>query len=312
MSDLDDILRGEFQQAAGLPVTNLEPIAENKYCRIFRANCDGQPAIFKKYLTGDAGLARLESNGVDFYHRVVATDPRFLDSKSVAISDALRVVGVGFVPGGRLADAIYAAARRPADWDKPCTALRLLAELLRRFREQSLAPGKAMDPFHEEYLLYCSRRLEQLPVLGSKLFAGYELGAEKLLRALEASGEAPSFAHGDFVFRNMHLDGDRIGLIDFANNLRLSHPLNDLMNLWFALNNMPLPTAFRDRLWGSVLEGYGPAGFAPEAEHFFYEYHRRRWLMLNLRTRDPRRWIRAARAMARHARPYDAARRLVP
>jgi hypothetical protein len=100
-------------------------------------------------------------------------------------------------------------------------------------------------------------------------------------------------------------------LIDFANALEHSHSLHDLINLWIGLQNMMVPPAFRQALWQGVRAGFGPERFAEPVLRFFFEFHRRRWLMLNLRTRDPRRWLRAIRGVRTFARPFDRVGRVL-
>jgi aminoglycoside phosphotransferase (APT) family kinase protein len=114
----------------------------------------------------------------------------------------------------------------------------------------------------------------------------------------------PSFVHGDFVFKNMHVDGERIGLIDFANANPLSHPLNDIYNLHFALANMLVPQGFKDRLMASFREGWGNVTFPEIVHRFYYEYHRRRWLMLKLTSRSPRDLIQGIHGLVSFAKPF--------
>lgn len=296
------------------PIRDTVLLAENKYCRILRATRRGEPVVFKAYKTEDDRLARLEAEGVSAYHSIAKDDPALIDSDVVAYSAEDRVVGIGFVEGERLADHLRAAAKDRARWGAAAEAMGVLGRFLARMRQATIRPGAALDPFHFEYLRHCTAKLRGLPLGAGRLAIGAGDGGLAAIEALPAAcALVPSRAHGDFVLRNIHIHGGRIGIIDFANTLAESHSLNDLANLWFSLRNMRIPRDFRDQLWSSVLEGLGPQDFPGEAERFFHEWHRRRWLMLNLGSRDPRRWAGAARALAGFARPWERlGARLVP
>lgn len=293
--------------ATGRPVADVARLGENAYCSIWSARCGGHRVAFKIYKTPDARLPELEAAAVDLYHSVVSGDDSFIDSGRVAFDEGRRMVAVGFVPGVRLADWLRASARDKALRDAAPALMAKLGSLLRRFRERTTQPGERFDPFHGEYLRYCSAKLASAPGIGAVMFRELAEDAGELVAALEGSGAAPSFAHGDFVFRNIHVHEGRIGLIDFANSLRLSHTANDVHNLRIALANMgTLPADYRDELWKAFEVGLGPERRVPAADRFFREFHRRRWLMLNLRCADPKRWMRAARGLATFARAEHA------
>ena len=93
------------------------------------------------------------------------------------------------------------------------------------------------------------------------------------------------------------MDGKRVGLIDLANTIPRSHTLNDVYNLKFALNNMILPKEFKAELWSAFQNGIKPLVFPEIAHHFYYEYHRRRWFMLKLKSRNPKDQMQAFRGL---------------
>ena len=95
-----------------------------------------------------------------------------------------------------------------------------------------------------------------------------------------------------------------MGLIDLANAIQRSHTLNDLYNLKFALNNMFLPRAFKKELWTAFEAGLKPLSFPEMAHRFYYEYHRRRWLMLKMKSRHPKEQLQAIRGLLSFAKPF--------
>lgn len=296
----------------GRPVSSVETIAENKYCGIFRGMSDGQPVIFKQYKAGDPILEQREADGVRLYHDLARADDRLMDSDVLGFDAADRLIAIGFVPGARLADAVRDAAGDGKLRDAVFAAMWALGETLVAMRNRTLAEGTPLDPFHFEYLRHCSGKLAGLPVVGRRFYGEAPAKAELLVNEITRARPAVSMAHGDFVFRNIHIRDGRIGLIDFANTLPASHPLNDIVNLWFSLQNMRLDPGYREALWGAFRGGFGAMDFGNAEWRFFFEYHRRRWLMLNLAVRNPARWILAARAQRGFARRTDnPARRVI-
>lgn len=80
------------------------------------------------------------------------------------------------------------------------------------------------------------------------------------------------------------------------------------MNMWFALQNMRIDDDFRQLAWSEFVGGYGVLDFGTTEEELFFEYHRLRWLMLNLTTKNPLRTMNALKALGGFARPYGARR----
>jgi len=101
------------------------------------------------------------------------------------------------------------------------------------------------------------------------------------------------------------VDGERVGLIDLANTIPKSHTLNDVYNLNFAFSNMILPKKFKVELWSAFQNGIKPLDFPEIAHHFYYEYHRRRWLMLKIRSRNPKDQMQAFRGLFGFARSFE-------
>lgn len=308
MLTTENSIINRIKTLCGIEIRSLRLLAENNYCLIYLGDTARKPLIIKKYKTADNELARLEAAGVATYHLIVAGDEGFIDSQPLFCDDEMKLVGISFVEGKCLADYLYQQSQVSTSWPELCEIVEKLGIFLRKARECSQKPGQNFTPFHRDYLSYCSKKLRRLRLVGSFFFADIEKDVSRLSDALNPANADPSFAHGDFVFRNIHVHERRPGLIDFANCLEASHQLNDVFNLWFALQNMIISGELKSRLWESFLRGLGQADFSEPVLHFFFEYHRRRWLMLNLGSKDPRRWMRAFYGMKTFAREFPMAR----
>jgi tRNA A-37 threonylcarbamoyl transferase component Bud32 len=301
-----DPLHARFEAILQGPITDLRTIATNKYCRILQGSSGGAPVVMKAYHAGEPELVRREADGIRLYDRLSAADARFLPAKVLALDEEQRLLIMSFVPGRRLSDVVREVAKDQRRWAEAEELLHLAGEFLRSVRMQTTLAEGETDPFHAEYIRYCSGRLGSL--LGGLPFSAAPAEANGLWEAYRTAGTRPSTAHGDFVLRNLHVEGDRIGVIDFANTLTASHPLNDLYNMRQGLEAMWLPRGMATKLWRAMQDGFGTESF-PEADHaFFHEFHRRRWLMLNLGSRQPIRWLKAARGLCCFARPWASRR----
>lgn len=294
-----------YAEQLAMPVESLALIQRNKYCAIYQMRSAGHPLILKAYLGDDAAMMRREADGARYYQRSTADDPAMISAGVAQQVDAENLLCLEFVSGQPFNALIYQAARDERACERALTAMRSLGRWLARVREQTQRAGEAIDPFAFEYIAHCSRRLREHKLFGRTLFGRASEEASALCAELETAHPTPSFAHGDLVFLNIHVDGERVGLIDFANNQPLSHPLNDLHNLRVALNSMLIPARLRTALWDALLEGLGPLELCPIADRFYHEFHRRRWLMLQLCTRSPLRWLRALAGLRRFAGPHD-------
>ncbi len=279
-----------------IPLTDLELIQENKYCAIYRARLAGRPVIVKKYRGEDPSLMLAEAAALDQYH-AMAGELGLADSGTLAVHPERNLLLIAFVPGVPLTEVVRAGRRPGPARERALRHMRKLGHYLATLRRRTLRPGEPLDPFHFEYIRHSSRRLAEAPLGLGRFFRQAPAQAELLIRALEAAAPVPSAVHGDLVFRNIHADGERTGLIDFANALTHSHTLNDLYNLHFALQNMLLPRAWRRDLWAALLDGLGELPAAPAVHRFFFEYHRRRWLALKLHARRPVARLEAVRGL---------------
>jgi len=293
---------------SGLEIKKLTLLAENSYCYIYKAEAAGRSLIIKRYKTADNKLGELEAAGVETYHRIVEEEEDFIDSRALFTDPEMNLVGISFVEGQSFADYIYENGKKTEYRETILFFAERLGFFLKQARKRSVAVESGLTSFHREYILYCSEKLSRLPVAGRFLFRDYPESASAMASGLVREFAQPSFAHGDFVFRNIHVDGKRVGLIDFANCLEFSHTLNDVFNLWFALQNMIISADLKDSIWQAFLNGLGEGNFSEAVVQFFYEYHRRRWLMLNLCCRDPRRWLRAIYGLRQFGCEFNAAR----
>ena len=295
----------EFSEHLGLSLTALDFIQENKYCAIYKAQTPERSWIVKQYKGPDPALAIEEARALEFYHQVAKDDPNLIDSGEVILRAEKNLLGIGFVPGEAFSDLLYQARRSAERRTIAVHAMEVLGKLIRRMHAITRRPGEATSPFIFEYFNYCSQNLRKVSLLGFWCFRTLPTEARELAQALNASGITPSFVHGDFVFKNIHVHGDRVGLIDFANSNAASHPLNDIYNLRFALHNMLLPKAFKQELWKAFCRGLGDLSFDEAAHHFYYEYHRRRWLWLKLSAGGLLDRIQAIRGLFSFARPFS-------
>ena len=301
---MDRLELSEYSSALGLELVSLEIIQENKYCVIYLGNTNSGKCIVKKYRGEDPALVRIEAEALAFYHELAKDDELLIDSRSPILNEEKNILCIGFVEGERFSDFICSARRDPALQARAFHHMRTLGKLLRTIYEQTKQPKKETDPLIFEYFDYSSRRLEENKWFGSAFFKGYQKSAEKISDKFRQEKITPSFVHGDLVFKNIHVNEKRLGLIDFANAIYLSHPLNDIYNLKIALANMVLKKRFKSELMSNFFQGFGSVEFPEIAHEFYFEYQRRRWLMLKLSWFHVKEWLQGFRALATFAKPY--------
>lgn len=272
----------EYSSDLGLQINSLDLIQENKYCLIYLAQTHEGKRIIKKYRGHDPSLIRVEFQALSFYHELAMDNPDLTDSGDPMLNDQKNLLCIGFVDGEPLSDFLYKSRNNPDLQIRSAHYMRLLGKLNRSIYEKTQRPDQSTSPFIFEYFRHSSKRLEEIPALGSTLFRNYSRTAAEISEEFEKASIIPSFVHGDFVFRNIHVHEERVGLIDFANAIYLSHPLNDIYNMRMALGNMVLPKKFKIELALNFNEGFGSVVFPEIAHHFYFEYQRRRWLMLKL------------------------------
>jgi len=294
----------DIGQALGLKLADLRLIKENSSCHIFRAKCEGAPVILKQYKGEDPSLMLQESRALDLYAEMAAANPDLIGAGTLAINPERNLLAIGWIEGEPFSRLLSRARHEGGARETARKAMGILGGYLADLRRRTVQPGAATDPFHFEYLEYCSRRLRGIPLLGRLAFRHAEEEAVEISEAYRAARPVPSAVHGDFVFRNIHISGSRVGLIDFANSLALSHPLNDYYNLDFGLQNTVLPAGIRSMLWAAFRKGLGRMDYPQAVHRFHFEWHRRRWLMLKILGQHPSDWIQAIRGLGSFARAY--------
>ena len=305
IGDRDNSECAHFSQSLGLSFDSVSHIQTNAYCAIYQTIANGTPYIVKAYRSDDPRLMIAEAKALDFYHEIASERTNLIDSRAVARNDAENLLCIQYVPGERLSDLIYQGKHNLETRARTLRIMRTLGAVLNTFYNRTAQPDAEMDAFPFEYFTYCSKRLEALPILGRVWFRRYEASGAALAEAFRAARLTPSFAHGDLVFRNIHVDGERVGLIDFANTNFGSHLLNDGYNLLFALSNMILSRSYRADLREALRQGVGGLSFPDIGHRFYYEYHRRRWLLLKLNSSSLGDLFQVIRGLGGFARSSD-------
>ncbi len=310
----ESTLTSFWTDALGLEFRKAAPIDENNYCSIYRATYRSDsdrsvPCIVKQYRGDATDLVRAEAEALDFYSETVADMPEFLTSRCLGFSPETNLLAIEYVSGVRFTRQAYGGIVSGGSRRATVKFCRQLGRLLRRFHDRSAREGVALSPMLGDYIRYLGQRLYASGPIGKKLFSHGEIEGEALFEKAVEDSKVVSFCHGDLVFRNIHILGNRMGLIDFANTNWESHILNDLYNFHFATANMWLPGSMKRAMLEAITEGIGDLTFPESLHRFYYEYHRRRWLMLKLTSN--RRWhqFQAVRGLARFARQYVPGRR---
>jgi hypothetical protein len=299
----------KYASALGLELVAIHPIQRNKYCAIGRGVLgDGQTCVVKDYANSDPGLARLEAEGLEFYDGICRDTPGLKTCRLLSYSAQHNILAMSFMGGGSYTRFVYKALPAPHRRQRVLDHARALGSLLRELYRRRHDPEGQLGGFMREYMLHVSDRLGRVPGFGRSLLGTELPPAETLFAEARDCGEATSFCHGDCVPRNAHADDGGIGLIDWANTSTQSHILNDLYNFLIASRNMFLTPGYREQWLAAISDGLGDLVFDIRLHRFFYEYHRRRWLMLKLYARRPWPMIQALRGMLTFARPFAPAR----
>jgi hypothetical protein len=294
----------EYSRDLGLQLRSLDLIQENKYCIIYLAATAEGYCILKKYKGDDTALVSAEAEALNLYHQVAQSDPMLMDSGLPLLKEDKNLLCIGFIDGDPFNIVLYRALK-DRSLGRTCVGLMTtLGNTLSKIYETTRRSRAETSPFIFEYLEYCSTKLQRLPLLGPILFHGASTEALDLCGEFHGVALDPSFAHGDLVFKNIHVKNEQLGLIDFANANPLSHPLNDVYNLRFALANMLIPKRFKLELLKGFHTGLGRFDFPEAAHRFYYEYHRRRWLVLKLTSRSVGEVIQGFRGILTFAKPF--------
>jgi hypothetical protein len=303
---MNDNNRRQYSIDLDIDLKSLDLIKENKYCVIYVADTPHGRRIVKKYKGEDSSLVKIESDALTFYHELAQNDSDLMDSGAPLLREDKNLLCIGFIEGDAFSDVLYRARKDEVVRNSSIRLMRILGRVIRTIYDTTRKPEEKTSPFIFEYFYYCSNRLHKMPILGDIFFKKMSEDSIEIAGEFERSNIEPSFIHGDLVFKNIHVKGERLGLIDFANANSLSHPLNDICNLRFALANMMIPKSFKTELLEGFYLGMGKLDFPQSVKRFYYEYHRRRWLMLKLTSRNPVDFMQGVRGLltfARHSAP---------
>jgi len=299
----------EYAEALDMPLSGLSTIKRNKYCAIYRATLrDGTACVIKDYGESDPRLAKLEADALTFYDSIGEELPTLKRCRLLAYNEKRNVLAMSFMEGRSYTQLVYRSLFSRKRRARAVAHARTLGMLLHELYERRHTPGGELADFMREYMEYVSGRLARVPAIGRRLLGRGLSDGRTLFEEARRCGEPPSFCHGDYVLRNAHADGEGVGLIDWANTSADSHILNDVYNFRTACHNMFLPPRYRRQLLAAFSEGLGSLHFDIRLHRFFFEYHRRRWLMLKLYARRPWPWLQVLRAVLTFARPFDPAR----
>lgn len=291
-------IQDRFTQVLALPLKSVQPIQVNKYCAIYLGTFDQQrigheKCILKRYFGDDSTMAAQEARALDYYSRLVKGREEWMPSRCLAFSEEANLMAIQFIPGMPLSRFIYRMRKGIPGLASVLEIGRELGAMLRQFHDETANEYAEPSDILFDYMRYTSRQLENR---SQRKFARYSESAERLIEDYSRCGVAATFCHGDFVMRNMHVDTDqvsgrhRVGLIDFGNSLDYSHVLGDLFGFYFSVMHTYLPMRCRLELIHCVVRGLIGRGqdlqFPEAAVRFHYEYHRRRWVMLKLQSRN--------------------------
>lgn len=283
----------KLEERLDLRLDSLSLLRENRSCWIYRGSSAGETVVVKQYKHHARNLCEREARALGLYSQICSVSSHLLRSEVRALNAQTGSLCVTFIEGDLMSDVLRARAWSRREQRRCGLALERVSELLLQLRERTRSDN-APSPFLEEYLVHASRHLERTPGL-RRLFAGYVASARRLYEELKDAAEETSLSHGDLVCANLILCGDHVGVIDFANANPESHPLDDVYNMQVTLEHLlHLPRSVRHELSSAVAGALDLTSTDPRTRSFYWEYHKRRWLYLQLNGG----WARRARTLA--------------
>lgn len=282
-----------LEERLDLRLDSLVPIRENRICWIYRAHAAGETLVVKQYKHHARQLCAREARALRLYSELCRGLDQLLPSDLRALNERTGTLCTTFIEGEMMSTALPRCWWSRRERSRCRGALERVSELLQRFWERTRSE-RAPSSFFGEYLVHTSAQLERMPIYGV-LFDGYVRSARHLYADLKDAGDQTSLSHGDLVCANLILCGDRVGVIDFANANAESHPLDDVYNMQVTLENLlHLPASLRRELCNAISSGLNIGWTDPRTRTFYWEYHKRRWLHLQLSGG----WARRARTLA--------------
>ena len=260
-----------------LPLTNIHLIKRNPYCAIYRATCEQEIVIAKHYVKDQEQLVGNEAKSVALYQEIARSCDAWLDCKVIECNTQDGLLVVSFVPGTSLSQHIYHSKNKSLLLENIASLGKLLASIYRDTQKIG-----AIDSFFYEYIEYCQQKLQAVRGIRKHLIKRYRFPQIKKLQSSNIS-----FSHGDFVPANIHVEGDKIGLIDFANSNHHAHIVNDIINFRIAINNMLIAKNLKRDILQALHQGIGELTIEPSVVDLFHAFHYYRWLMLNINSKNP-------------------------
>lgn len=260
-----------------LPLTHIHLIKKNPYCAIYRATYEQETVIVKHYVQDQEKLVANEAKSVTLYQKIAARSHESLDCKVIECHVSHGLLVVSFVPGTSLSQHIYRSKNRQQLLKNIVSLGKLLASIYRETQQTGM-----LDNFFYEYIDYCQQKLQAVHGVRKYLATRYRFPQVKKLQSLNIS-----FSHGDFVPANIHVEGDKIGLIDFANSNDHAHIVNDIINFRIAINNMLIAKSLKRDILQALHRGIGELIVDPAVVDLFRAFHYYRWLMLNIHSKNP-------------------------
>lgn len=282
----------KLEERLDVRLDSLTLLRENRTCWIYQSQVAGESVVLKQYKHHARQLCAREAAAVSLYSTLCRELRGLLPSEIRAANPDTGTLCITFIEGELMSEVLRTGARSARERTRCSSALERVGELLLRLRQHTVRAG-SFSPFLEEYMVHVSRLLEETTGLGS-LFKGYAASALQLYEDLRDAADETSLSHGDLVCANLILSGDRVGVIDFANTNLDSHFLDDVYNLRVTCQNMlHLPRSFRHELMVAISSSLDLEACDDRTHRFFWEYHKRRWLHLQLCGS----WARRARAL---------------
>ena len=276
----------------------LDFVKENAYCKIFQAKSGDDVFILKEYKGETEHLVLGEAKAIDVYHSIVKNSSCWLDCRVLQVLPEKKLLAISFVPGERLSKWVYGGNFHRGKREYVLERVRDLGQLLREFYLRTRKAGEKTASFFYEYLEYCSKRLAGKWMMDGGLLED----AKALIHSMQRAEGEVCFCHGDFVPRNIHVLGDKIGLVDFANSNGFSHFYNDFCNFRFALGNMLISRIYRRKILHAFHKEIEDISVGKVTKDFYHEYHRRRWLLLKIISKNPLDWLQFMRGYFSFAR----------
>jgi tRNA A-37 threonylcarbamoyl transferase component Bud32 len=265
---------------------------------------DGKSLIIKKYKKHCSVSVQMESWALDFYHEIAKDFGEIIDCRTVKLNPDKDMLCMSLMEGENFADILFRSQKDEKSAQRALKTMTALGNFLRRLYNKTCTSKLETSVAVYENMDYFSRQLESIPLIGPLFFHECGACAKDISETFRRSNLPPSFAHGNLVCENILVDGDRLGLVNFSAANFKSHILDDVYNMRFSLANMTLPRSFKKALLDAFYREIDTLRFPSAAHRFYYEYHRRRWLLQKIKNHNPLSWVQATTGLIGYAEPF--------